>query len=54
MAWPSRSPDLAPMDFFLRIGATLKPIYTSPVDSEAVPIAHIVEAAATLKQQPGI
>jgi hypothetical protein len=29
-------------------------IYTSPVDSEEDLIAHIVEAAATLRQQPGI
>ena len=28
MAWPPRSPDLTPMDFFLHIGATLKPRFT--------------------------
>jgi hypothetical protein len=53
MAWPPSSSDLTPMNFFLW-GHIKALIYTSPVDSEAVPIAHIVEAAATLKQQPGI
>ena len=41
------------MNFFLR-GHIKALIYTSPVDSEADVIARIVEAAANLKQQPGI
>jgi hypothetical protein len=41
------------MNFFLW-GHIQALIYTSPVDSEADLIARIVEAAATLKQQPGI
>jgi hypothetical protein len=52
MAWPLSLSDLTTMNFFLW-GHIKAPIYTSPVDSEAVPIAHIVQAAATLKQQPG-
>jgi len=35
MAWPPRSPDLIPMDFFLW-GHTRALISTSPVDSEAI------------------
>ena len=44
MAWPPRSPDVTPMNFFLwdHIKAL---IYTSPVDSEEDFIARIVEAA---------
>jgi len=45
MAWPPRSLDLTPMDFFLW-GHTKALIYTLQVDSEEVLIAHIVEAAA--------
>ena len=53
MAWPPRSPDFAPKDFFLwsHIKAL---IYTSPVDSEEEVTVRIVEVAATLRQQPGI
>jgi len=53
MAWPSRSPDLTPMDYFL--WAHIKAlIYLSPVDSADDLIARIVEATATITQQPGI
>jgi hypothetical protein len=41
------------MDFFLW-GHIKALIYMLPVDSEEDLIAHIVEAAATIKQQPGI
>jgi len=53
MAWPPRSPNLSPMDFFLwsQIKAL---IYSSPADSEEDFIARIVEAAATITQQLGI
>jgi len=53
MAWPPRSPDLTPLDLFLW-GHIKALIYTSPVDSEEDLIACIVEAAATIRQQPGI
>jgi len=45
MAWPPRSLDLTPMDFFLW-GDTKALIYMLPVDSEEDLIAYIVEAAA--------
>jgi len=53
IAWPARSPDLTPMDFFLW-GHIKALIYTLPVDSEEELIACIVDAAATIRQQPGI
>jgi hypothetical protein len=40
------------MDFFVW-GYIKAIIYTSPVDSEENLIAHIVEAAANIRQQPG-
>ena len=48
MAWPPRSPDLTPMDFFLwcHINAL---IYSSPVDFEQDRVTRIVEAAATFQ-----
>jgi len=46
MTWPSRSPDLTPLDYFLW-GYIKALINTSPVDSEDDLIARIVEAAAT-------
>jgi hypothetical protein len=52
VAWPPRSPDLTTMDFFLW-GHIKALIYILPVDSEEDLIAHIVEAAATIRQQPG-
>jgi hypothetical protein len=45
-AWPPSSSNLTSMNVFLW-GHIKALIYTSPVDSETVPIAHIVEAAAT-------
>jgi len=51
MAWLPRSPDLTPMHFFLW-GHTEALMYMSPVDSEEDFIAHIAEAAATIRQQP--
>jgi len=52
-AWPARSPDLTPMDFFLW-GHIKALIYTSPVVSEEDLIALITEASTTIRQQPGI
>jgi hypothetical protein len=53
MAWPSRSPDLTPMDFFLW-GHIKALIYTSPVDSEGNLSSRIVQVAPTIRQQPDI
>jgi len=53
MAWPPKSPDLIPMDFFIW-GHIKNLIYTSPVDCEEDLIAHIVEAARTIRQEHGI
>ena len=53
MAWPLRSPDFTPIDFVLWSHIKVL-IYTSPVDSEKDLISRIVEAAATLRQQPDI
>jgi len=52
MSWPTRSPDLTPMDLLWNHTKAL--IYTLPVDSEEDRTACIVEKAATIKQQPGI
>jgi len=41
------------MDFFLW-GHIKALIYTSPFDSEEDLIAHIVEVASSIRQQPGI
>jgi len=53
MSWPPREPDLTSVDFFLW-GHIKALIYTSPVDSEEDLIACIVEAEATIRQQPAI
>jgi hypothetical protein len=52
MVWPPRPPYLTPMDFSLW-GHVKSLIFTSPVDSEEGLIARIVEAAATIRQEPG-
>jgi len=53
ITWPPLSADLTPMDFFPS-GHIKALIYKSPVDSEEEFTARIVEAAATIRQQPGI
>jgi hypothetical protein len=53
VAWPPRSPDLTPLDFFL-CGYIKALICMPPIDIEGVLIARIAEAAATIRQQPGI
>jgi hypothetical protein len=53
MAWPPKSPDLIPMDFFIW-GHIKNLIYMSRVDCEEALIAHIVEAARTIRQEHGI
>ena len=49
----ARLPDLKPMDFLLW-GHIKALIYLSPVDFEKDLIDCIIEAAATVRQQPGI
>ena len=49
MAWPPRSQDLTPMDFFLRIGATLKPWFT-----HRQLILKRILLPILLRQHPGI
>jgi len=53
MAWPPRSSDVTQMDFFLW-GHIQALIYTSPVDFEENLITPVAEAAANIRQQPGI
>jgi hypothetical protein len=53
MAWPPRSLGLTPIDVFLQAHITTL-IYMLPIDSEEDLIARVVEAAATMGQQPGI
>ena len=53
LAWPPRSPELTPLDFFV-CGYMKALIYMSPIDLEEAVIARIAEAAATIRQQPGI
>jgi hypothetical protein len=53
VAWSPRSPDLTPLGFFLW-GYIKTLIYSSPVDSEEDLLARIFEAAAIIRQKPGI
>jgi len=53
VAWPPRSPDLTPTDFFLWDHIKIL-IYTSSVDSEEDLITRIVGAAANTRQHPFI
>lgn len=53
MAWPARSPDLTPLDFYFW-GAMKNMIYSEPVESEEDLVARIVEASETIRQTPGI
>jgi hypothetical protein len=49
--WPTRSPDLTPKGFFLWSYVKAL-IYSSPVDPKEDFIARVVNAAATIRQQP--
>jgi hypothetical protein len=50
-AWPPRSPDLNPLDFYL-LGHLNTLVYAAPVDNEE---AHrIVDACQTIGNYPGI
>jgi hypothetical protein len=52
-AWPSRSPDLNPLDFYL--WEHLKtPVYAAPVDNEEAFHHRIVDACQTIRNYRGI
>ena len=53
VAWPPKPPDLTPLDLFLWCYMETF-TYSSLVDSVEDLIALIAEAAATIRQEPGI
>ncbi|GBN01075.1 hypothetical protein AVEN_3628-1 [Araneus ventricosus] len=53
VAWPPRSPDLNPLDFFVW-GQMTSLVYETPVDSAGDLLARIVVAADKIKTTPGI
>ena len=53
VSWPTRSPDMTPLDFFL--WGTMKDlVYATPVDSEEDLVARIVDAAALISERRGV
>ena len=52
-AWPARSPDLTCLDFFLQ-GFMKSIVYETGIDSEEDFVARIVNAAAQIRETPGI
>ncbi|GFU62335.1 DUF4817 domain-containing protein [Trichonephila clavipes] len=53
VAWPPRSPDLSPLDFFLWC-AMKGLVYDTPVVSEMDLVARISIAAARIREMPGV
>lgn len=53
VAWPARSPDLTPLDFYLW-GAMEDHVYATPVESEEDLIARVVMAGEAIRQDPGV
>lgn len=53
IAWPPRSPDLSPIDFFLW-GFLKGLVYETPVTSDEDLVARVVEAAARVRDRPGL
>lgn len=51
VAWPPRSPDLNPCDFFLW-GYMKSLVFKTPIDTQEELIARIEQAAATVRQKP--
>jgi hypothetical protein len=52
-AWPPRSPDLDPLDFYL--WGHLKPlVYAAPVDKEEALYHRTVDVCRTIRNYPGI
>jgi hypothetical protein len=52
-AWPPRSPDLNPLDFYLW-GHLKSLVYATPVDNEEALHHRIVDACQTIRNFPGI
>jgi hypothetical protein len=52
-AWPPRSPDLSPLDFY-PWGTPKIPVYAAPVDNEEALHHRIVDACQTIRNYPGI
>ena len=46
--WPPRSPDLTPMDFFIRGGKMKCLVYETPIDTPEELVARVTEAAAII------
>jgi hypothetical protein len=53
VAWPARSPDMTPLDFFLW-GAMKALVYETPVDSEQDLVARIAVAAGDIAEIPHV
>ena len=49
VAWPARSPDMTPLDFFFW-GAMKELVYATPVDSELDLVGRIVAAAGDITE----
>jgi hypothetical protein len=52
-AWPPRSPDFNPLDFYLW-GHLNSLVYAAPVDNEETLHHRIVDACQTVRNYPGI
>jgi hypothetical protein len=52
-AWPPRSPDLSPLDFYLW-GHLATLVYAAPVDNEEALRHRILGACQTIRNCPGI
>lgn len=53
VAWPARSPDLTPPDFFLW-GTMEAQVYATPVESREDLVARVVMAGEQVRQDPGV
>lgn len=53
VAWPPRSPDLNPIDFYIW-GHMKSLVYSTPVETQEMLHQRIQDAAATIRNQPGI
>ncbi|GFW22272.1 uncharacterized protein TNCV_1430261 [Trichonephila clavipes] len=53
IAWPARSPDLSPLDFFLW-GFLKGLVYETPVATPEDLVGRIIEAAGCVRDTPGI
>jgi hypothetical protein len=53
IAWPPRSPDLNPLDFYL-LGHLKTLVYAAPVDNEEAIHHRTVDACRTIRNYPGI